>query len=101
MFRVLIVQSQVKRYRAPFFNRLHTVLRDDGIELSVVYSSPTGAEEQKGANADLRQQMSKVCCDRVCALFDLKKQTIRLEELYRQALLESACERRVKEMQTE
>ena len=53
MKQVLIVQSQIKRYRVPFFEKLHAALVQDGIKLRVAYSDPPTQEAQKGDNQDL------------------------------------------------
>ena len=39
MARVLIIQTEVKHYRLPFFHGLHTALQQDNIDLRVVYSN--------------------------------------------------------------
>jgi glycosyltransferase involved in cell wall biosynthesis len=54
MNRVLIIQGQMKQYRAPFFRKLNESLRPHGICLTVVYSDPTKAGGQND-NCDLPQ----------------------------------------------
>src|ERR1700751_3764458 len=39
MPKVLIIQTEVKHYRVPFFGGLHAALQQDNIELRVVYSN--------------------------------------------------------------
>jgi L-malate glycosyltransferase len=53
MKRVLIIQSQMKQYRVPFFAGLHRALALDGIALRVAYSDPSRREARKGDNRDL------------------------------------------------
>jgi L-malate glycosyltransferase len=53
MPRVLIIQAQMKRYRVPFFVKLHGQLRADGIQLRVAYSQAPKSEQARGDNADL------------------------------------------------
>src|SRR5690349_18507363 len=50
---VLIVQAQMKRYRLPFFTRLHEVLRSDGVRLTVAYSAPRDAGAGHQDDAEL------------------------------------------------
>ena len=47
MKTVLIIQRQMKLYRAPLFAKLHGLLREEGIELTVAYSAPPHRETQK------------------------------------------------------
>lgn len=51
--RVLIIQSQMKQYRVPFFCRLHEALEGDGIHLTVAHSDPVADELGKADNAEL------------------------------------------------
>lgn len=53
MNRVLIIESQIKRYRLPFYLRLHAALAHDGVKLRVVYSDPPATEAVKQDNCDL------------------------------------------------
>jgi glycosyltransferase involved in cell wall biosynthesis len=53
MKRVLIVEPQLKQYRVPFFTKLHTALRSNGIDLHVAYSPPNGHETRKKDTSDL------------------------------------------------
>lgn len=59
MPRVLIIQSQVKQYRVPFFQELHRLLKEDGIELRVVYSAPNVVESLRNDNQDLPPDFSR------------------------------------------
>lgn len=45
--RVLIIQSQIKQYRVPFYEKLYDALNRDGVELRVVYSDPHRWEAKK------------------------------------------------------
>lgn len=51
--RVLIIQGQIKQYRAPFFEKLHEALEHDGVSLRVGYSSPPPADQVRRDNCDL------------------------------------------------
>lgn len=51
--KVLIIEEQIKRYRKPFYHRLHTVLAREGLQLRVAYSAPIPSEAQKDDNCDL------------------------------------------------
>jgi glycosyltransferase involved in cell wall biosynthesis len=51
--RVLIIQSQMKQYRVPFFCRLYEALQGDGVHLTVAYSDPVAAELCKADSAEL------------------------------------------------
>ncbi|MGB6460262.1 MAG: glycosyltransferase family 4 protein [Candidatus Acidiferrum sp.] len=53
MKSVLIIEAQIKRYRKPFYDRLHDALRKEGIQLKVVYSPPTPLEARKNDNCEL------------------------------------------------
>jgi glycosyltransferase involved in cell wall biosynthesis len=53
MKRVLIIEPEMKQYRAPFYAGLYEALRLDGIELNVAYSDPPPSEAQKKDNCDL------------------------------------------------
>jgi glycosyltransferase involved in cell wall biosynthesis/peptidoglycan/xylan/chitin deacetylase (PgdA/CDA1 family) len=53
MSRVLIIEAQVKRYRKPFYDRLHSALCKEGIEFRAVYSEPASSEAQKNDNCEL------------------------------------------------
>jgi hypothetical protein len=54
--RVLIIQSQIKQYRVPFFDKLHAALEKDGITLQVGYSDPPVCEREKRDNCDLSSE---------------------------------------------
>ena len=51
--RVLIIQSQIKQYRAPFYEELYKRLYEQGVELRVAYSDPTELEARKNDTVDL------------------------------------------------
>jgi glycosyltransferase involved in cell wall biosynthesis/peptidoglycan/xylan/chitin deacetylase (PgdA/CDA1 family) len=53
MKKVLIIEAQIKRYRKPFYERLHSALCKEGIEFRVVYSEPACSEAQKNDNCEL------------------------------------------------
>jgi L-malate glycosyltransferase len=53
MKRVVIIEAQIKRYRKPFYERLHRSLSSEGIESRVVYSEPAASETQKHDNCEL------------------------------------------------
>jgi L-malate glycosyltransferase len=53
MNRVVIIEAQIKRYRKPFYERLHSALCKEGIESRVVYSEPASSEAQKHDNCEL------------------------------------------------
>jgi glycosyltransferase involved in cell wall biosynthesis len=58
MQRVLIIQTQMKRYRVPFFVGLHQLLEADGIQLRIVYSLPSASESAKGDDVPLPNRFS-------------------------------------------
>jgi glycosyltransferase involved in cell wall biosynthesis len=53
MKRVLIIQSQMKRYRVPFFDKLNAALLQDGISLKVAYSGDGARSDQRNDRAEL------------------------------------------------
>jgi L-malate glycosyltransferase len=53
MYKVLIIQAEMKQYRVPFFKGLHTALDRDGIKLTVVYSNSNRSHGLRGDRADL------------------------------------------------
>jgi L-malate glycosyltransferase len=53
MKSVLIIEAQMKQYRAPLFAMLNDALRADGVRLTVAYSDPTPSEARKKDNCDL------------------------------------------------
>jgi L-malate glycosyltransferase len=57
--RVLIVQSQMKQYRVPFYEGLFELLKSDGIELRVAYSDPSISERRKKDNSELPKDFSR------------------------------------------
>jgi glycosyltransferase involved in cell wall biosynthesis len=56
MKKVLIIEAQIKRYRKPFYERLNNALCREDVQLKVVYSAPSPAEERKNDNCDLPQE---------------------------------------------
>jgi L-malate glycosyltransferase len=56
MKRVLIIEAQIKRYREPFYECLKNALSREDVQLKVVYSAPSPAEERKNDNCDLPQE---------------------------------------------
>src|ERR1019366_3225799 len=56
MPKVLIIQTEVKQYRVPFFTQLYSMLREDGIELVVAYSPPNRAHALRKDSADLPKE---------------------------------------------
>jgi glycosyltransferase involved in cell wall biosynthesis len=53
MAKVLIIQSNMKHYRVPFFMGLHAALQADGIDLTVAYSAPNRTHAARQDEADL------------------------------------------------
>ena len=53
MARILIIQSNMKHYRVPFFTGLHAALQGDGINLVVAYSPPNRIHAARRDEADL------------------------------------------------
>ena len=53
MKRVLVIQTQMKQYRAPLWARLHDLLYEDGMQLTVAYSDPPVVELRKNDNCEL------------------------------------------------
>ncbi len=51
--RVLIIEAQIKQYRAPFYDRLYAALANAGIQLRVAYSDPSPIEASKEDACDL------------------------------------------------
>ncbi len=56
MMRVLIIEAQIKQYRKPFYDRLHSALKAEGVQLRVVYSVPIPSEARKHDNCELPRQ---------------------------------------------
>ncbi len=56
MKKVLIIEAQVKQYRAPFYALLYEALRADGIRLTVAYSEPLASESWKKDTRDLPKE---------------------------------------------
>ena len=59
MYRVLIIQAEMKQYRVPFFKGLHAALLRDEIELTVVYSNSSRGHALRGDRADLPRSVGK------------------------------------------
>jgi glycosyltransferase involved in cell wall biosynthesis len=53
MRNVLIIQSEMKRYRLPFFTGLHAALEQDGIKLTVAYSNSNKLHALRRDGVDL------------------------------------------------
>jgi glycosyltransferase involved in cell wall biosynthesis len=53
MSRVLMIEAEMKRYRAPFYGGLHAALQSDGIQLQVAYSEPRSVERSKQDQCNL------------------------------------------------
>jgi len=51
--RVCIIQSVVKHYRLPFFDRLYVRLKEQGVSLQVLYSDPSAVEARRRDAVDL------------------------------------------------
>lgn len=56
MKNVLIIEAQMKRYRAPFYAGLNETLHREGIRLTVAYSDPPPAEAIKKDNCQLPEE---------------------------------------------
>lgn len=56
MKKALIIEAQIKRYRKPFYERLHAALARENIRLNVVYSSPSASEAAKHDNCELPRE---------------------------------------------
>lgn len=53
MRRVLIIQSEMKHYRVPFFTGLYNVLQNDGVDLRVAYSNSNALHAPRQDRAEL------------------------------------------------
>jgi glycosyltransferase involved in cell wall biosynthesis len=53
MKKVLIIQTQMKQYRAPLWARLSNSMQADGIQLTIAYSDPPETELRKNDNCEL------------------------------------------------
>ncbi len=58
MPKVLIIQSEMKHYRLPFFTGLHEALRRDGIELTVAYSNSHPKHASRGDSVELPPEIA-------------------------------------------
>lgn len=58
MKKVLIIEAQIKQYRKPFYERLHSALCKEGVQLKIVYSAPAPSEAQKNDNCELPREFS-------------------------------------------
>ena len=56
MKNVLIVEAQMKQYRAPFYALLYEALHADGIQLTVAYSEPPASESWKKDTCELPEE---------------------------------------------
>jgi glycosyltransferase involved in cell wall biosynthesis len=56
MKKVLIIEAQMKQYRAPFYAQLYEALRADGIQLKVAYSEPPASESLQKDTCDLPKE---------------------------------------------
>jgi glycosyltransferase involved in cell wall biosynthesis len=59
MYKVLIVQAEVKHYRVPFYTALHAQLQRDEIELTVAYSNSNPVDALQGDRAELPPPIGK------------------------------------------
>ncbi|HEY3929832.1 MAG TPA: hypothetical protein VGL89_15785 [Candidatus Koribacter sp.] len=50
---VVFLGAHVKHYRAPFFARLHEALKQDGVQLRVLYGSPNSHHAARWDNVEL------------------------------------------------
>jgi glycosyltransferase involved in cell wall biosynthesis len=62
--RVTIIKTVIKQYRLPFFQKLHSVLQSDGIELEVLYGAPSQKESTKHDNIDLSRPLGRCIASR-------------------------------------
>lgn len=53
MTQVLIIQSEIKRYRISFYEKLYEALKGDGIKLKVAYSCPQEVQALRCDNVEL------------------------------------------------
>jgi glycosyltransferase involved in cell wall biosynthesis len=53
MYKVLIIQAEMKHYRVPFFTGLYAALQRDGIELTVAYSNSNPSHALRKDSVDL------------------------------------------------
>jgi L-malate glycosyltransferase len=59
MKKVLIIEAQMKEYRAPFYALLYEALRRDGVHLTVAYSDPPPSDVQKNDTCELPLDYSR------------------------------------------
>jgi L-malate glycosyltransferase len=59
MYKVLIIQAEVKHYRVPFYTALHAELRRDQIVLTVAYSNSNPVDALQGDSAELPPPIGK------------------------------------------
>ena len=62
--RVTIVKAVIKQYRLSFFQRLHAELLSDGIELEVLYGTPSQREQTKKDNINLSPPLGRCIASR-------------------------------------
>jgi L-malate glycosyltransferase len=53
MYKVLIIQAEMKRYRVPFHKKLHQLLREENVEVVVAYSNSNPVDALQGDSTDL------------------------------------------------
>ncbi|HKV25374.1 MAG TPA: glycosyltransferase [Candidatus Acidoferrum sp.] len=59
MKKVLIIEAQMKQYRAPFYAELYECLRKQGIQQMVAYSAPSREELCKSDNCELPEKYGR------------------------------------------
>lgn len=59
MYKVLIVQAEMKHYRIPLFVGLHSALQQNGIELTVAYSNSNPVDALQGDSTELASPIGK------------------------------------------
>lgn len=57
--RVLIISHSIKLYRVPFFDHLYEYLKQDGIELTVIYGETNSKNKIRKDNVDLPPEYGK------------------------------------------
>ena len=56
MPQILIIQACAPNFRVPFFAKLHAALRNDGMDLTVAYSSPNRSHALRRDSAELSDE---------------------------------------------
>jgi glycosyltransferase involved in cell wall biosynthesis len=59
MYKVLIIQAEIKHYRVPFYNALYAELQRDQIQLTVAYSNSHPVDALQGDRAELPPPIGK------------------------------------------